>query len=167
MQLIHVVAMDNHRCIGKDNAMAWHIPEDFAHFRALTIDGVVIMGRKTFESIGRPLPKRTNIIISRNRDFVADGVSVVAGLTEALQLAKTLSNNNNKAFIIGGGEIYRQSLELADVLELTLVDTLIDGDTFYPAVSDDFVQTWQSDKKTDPVSGIGFRFVRYERDVSR
>lgn len=168
IKLVHVVAIDNNRCIGKDNQLAWHIPDDLQHFKRLTLNGVIIMGRKTFESLGRPLPKRTNIVITRNADYaVPSGVLTFGELEEAIAHGKTLAKNagQSQIFIIGGGELYRQSLPLADVLEITQVDLAIDGDTFYPELGDDFVETWHSPDYVDETSGTRFRFGRYERQV--
>lgn len=168
IKLVHVVAIDNNRCIGKDNQLAWHIPDDLQHFKRLTLNGVIIMGRKTFESLGRPLSKRTNIVITRNADYAApSGVLTFGELKEAIAHGKTLAQNagQQQIFIIGGGELYRQSLPLADVLEITQVDLAIDGDAFYPELGDDFVETWRSPDYVDETSGAHFRFGRYERQV--
>lgn len=164
ISLIQVVAFDNKNCIGKDNQLAWHIPEDLKHFKAITTGGVVVMGRKTFESLGRPLPNRTNWVITRDTAWTADGVKVAHSLERALELASD-DCHDGKLFIIGGGEIYRQSIDIADVLEITRVDLDIGGDAFYPAIPSDFTEVWRSGKQLDEKSGTAFEFVRYERII--
>lgn len=166
INIVHVVAIDQNRCIGKDNQLAWHIPADLKHFKTLTTGGIIVMGRKTFESLGRPLPNRTNIVITRDSAYsVPEGVLMFDSLDSGLQHAKTLAANANqdKVFIIGGGQLYEQSLVLADILEITYVDLAIDGDTFYPTLSDEFIKTWHSPNYVDETSGVGFRFERYQR----
>ncbi len=124
-----IVAMAKHRVIGKDNDMPWHLPADLQHFRQKTLDKPIIMGRKTYESIGRPLPKRHNIIVSRNSDYRAEGCDVVASLEEAVAVA----GNVEELFIIGGGFLYEQTINQADKLYLTFIDLEVDGDTLFPA----------------------------------
>lgn len=162
VELVQVVAFDRKHCIGKDNQLAWHIPEDLQHFKAITTGGVVMMGRKTFESIGKPLPNRTNWVITRDTNWTADGVKVAHSLEQAILLASldAQHTDKNKLFIIGGGEIYRQSIELADRLEITRVDLQIDGDAFYPSIPSDF-QLINSTTGTSEKTGIGFVFETY------
>lgn len=161
-QIVHVVAIDRHHCIGKDNGLAWHIPEDLKHFKEITTGGVVVMGRKTFLSIGKPLPNRTNWVVTRDTTWRADGVKVAHSLEQVLELAGD-DCTNGKLFIIGGGEIYRQSIDMADILEITEVDLDIKGDAFYPPIPSNFTEVWRSDKQTDEKSGVGFGFVRYQK----
>lgn len=123
-----IVAMAKHRVIGKDNDMPWHLPADLQHFRQKTLDKPIIMGRKTYESIGRPLPKRHNIIVSRNADYKVDGCDVVGSLDEAFIMA----GNVDELFIIGGGFLYEQTIDQADKLYLTFIDLAVDGDTLFP-----------------------------------
>lgn len=159
IQIVHVVAIDRKHCIGKDNQLAWHIPEDLKHFKEITTGGIVIMGRKTFESIGKPLPNRINWVITRDTAWTADGVKVAHSLEQALELASN-DCTNGKLFIIGGGEIYRQSIDIADVLEITRVDLNIGGDAFYPSIPSDFKLI-----KSEPnvsQEGIGFTFETYQ-----
>lgn len=165
IKIVHVVAHDQKRCIGKNNQLAWHIPADLQHFKDLTTGGVIVMGRKTFESLGRLLPKRIHHVITKDNAWTADGVTVAHDLTTALNNAKADAKrlNQTQIFIIGGGEIYRQSIDLADVLEITHVDLDVQGDAFYPDVPISFVQTWCSEKHTDE-NGVGFWFARYEKD---
>lgn len=165
MKIIHIAALDNKNCIGKNNQLAWHISEDLQHFKALTTGKAIIMGRKTFESLGRPLPNRHNIIITKNPNYQALGCAVVCSLEDAIKHAKTYAKqqNQDEIFIIGGGQIYQNSLNLADILELTHVDLDIGGDAFYPDFSTKFTQIWQSDMKHDKKTGIAFYFARYQK----
>ena len=165
IKIVHVVAMDNKRCIGKDNQLAWHIPADLAHFKNLTAGGVIVMGRKTFDSLGRLLPKRIHHVITRDTTWQHDGVTVAHDLDTAIKNAKADASalGMDKVFIIGGGEIYRQSLPMADILEITHVQLDVQGDTFYPALPDEFKKVWQSDKQTDEKSGVEFCFARYNK----
>ena len=127
-----VVAMNHQRVIGKDGALPWHIPEDLRHFRRLTTGHHIIMGRKTWDSIGRPLPKRTSVVITRNRDFRAEGAYVVHSIEDALAVAK----DDPCPMIIGGAAIYALALPLATVIHLTLVDVEVAGDVFFPELAD-------------------------------
>ena len=123
-----IVAMANNRVIGKDNQMPWHLPADLGHFKAVTLGKPIIMGRKTYESIGRPLPGRKNIVISRNADYRLEGCETVCSLEEALDLV----NDVEEVMIIGGGFLYAQTLPQADKLYLTFIDLDVDGDTWFP-----------------------------------
>lgn len=166
-KIVHVVAKDRQNCIGKDNNLAWHISADLKHFKKITERGVLVMGRKTFESLGRPLPGRTHHVITRDTTWTADGVVVAYDLAVAINNAKAdaVQLDKDRIFIIGGGEIYRQSLSMADILEITEVDLDVQGDTHYPTVTDDFCEVWRSDRQMDDKSGIGFEFVRYEKSI--
>lgn len=128
MILSLVAAMANNRVIGRDNDMPWHLPADLKHFKAVTLGKPVIMGRKTFESIGRPLPGRRNLVISRQADFSPQGVEVVSSLDAALAAAA----DADEVMVIGGGQIYRQALAVAQRLYLTFIDADIEGDTRFP-----------------------------------
>ena len=123
-----IAAMAGDRVIGKDNQMPWHLPADLRHFKAITLGKPVIMGRKTFQSIGKPLPGRKNIIVTRSADFAADDCEVVNTLDAALQAAGMV----DEVMIIGGANIYRQLLDRADRLYLTLIDLETDGDARFP-----------------------------------
>jgi len=123
-----IAAMAKNRIIGKENKMPWHLPADLAHFKAVTLGKPVIMGRKTYESIGRALPGRKNIIISRDRTYKAEGCESASSLEEALALV----DNVEEIMIIGGGHLYSQTIPLADKLYLTFIDLDIDGDTQFP-----------------------------------
>lgn len=141
IELVHVVAFDRQYCIGKDNQLAWHIPEDLKHFKDITSGGVIIMGRKTFESMGRALPNRINWVITRDKHWSAEGVKIAHSLQDALlqaQLDVANCEKNQSLFIIGGGEIFKSTLAIMDRLEITRVDLDVKGDTFYPSIPDDF-----------------------------
>ncbi len=118
------------RAIGKDNALLWHIPEDMRHFRELTTGHAVVMGENTFRSIGKPLPNRTNIVLSLDTELRLDGCIVAHSVEDALEQART--SESEEIFIIGGASIYRQFIPLADRLYLTLVEGEYEADTFFP-----------------------------------
>ncbi len=125
-----IAAIDKNRALGKDNKLLWHIPEDMKWFKSHTSGHPVIMGRKTYESIGRPLPNRLNIVISRNHAYQAPGCTVVETLEKGIDIA--IQNDDSEVFVIGGGTVYAQALPLADRLYLTIVDGLYHADTFFP-----------------------------------
>jgi len=147
------------RALGKDNRLLWQIPEDLKRFKALTSGHPVVMGRKTWDSLPekfRPLPNRTNIVVTRQDGFVAEGATVVHSLDEALAAA----GSADEIFIIGGGELYAAALPQADRLYLTLVDDDTEGDAFFPAY-DDF-NTILTDESAES-NGIRYRWVDLER----
>ncbi len=123
-----IAAMAKQRIIGKDNQMPWHLPADFAWFKRCTMGKLVVMGRKTYDSIGRPLPGRLNIVISRDESLVIEGVTMARSIAHALALAGDV----DEVMIIGGGSIYAECLPKADKLYLTFIDATIDGDTQFP-----------------------------------
>lgn len=131
-----IVAAARNGVIGKNNQLPWHLPQDLKYFRAMTTGKPVIMGRKTFESIGKPLPNRTNIVITRNTDWVHDGVLVANDLSQAVEKAKKVlmqqDNSELEAMIIGGAEIYKSALVIADRVYLTYIDRDVDGDARFP-----------------------------------
>lgn len=139
-----VVAAAENNAIGKNNQLLWHLPNDLKFFKNTTWAGVVIMGRKTFESVNKPLPGRLNIVVTGNKDWQADGVMVATNLQQSVELAT--KENFKKIFIIGGGEIYRQSMAIADTIYITRVHTQIDGDTFFPVID---TNEWQQKEKND------------------
>ncbi|TCN73181.1 dihydrofolate reductase [Acetobacteroides hydrogenigenes] len=155
-----VVAMASNNAIGKDNQLLWHITEDLKFFKALTQGGTVIMGRKTYESIGRPLPNRRNIVVSRSISQLDDRVELYHSLEDAVKAA----SSDERVFIIGGGEIYRQSLPMADTLYITHVDYPYEGDTFFPEVNYD---EWSVAERVDHERGAAFEhpfsFVTYKK----
>lgn len=128
-----IVAIDQNRVIGKNNDIPWRLPADLRYFKRRTVGSPIIMGRKNYESIGRPLPKRTNIIITRNKDYKVEGCEVVHSIEAALELGKSLKTE--WIFIIGGEDIYAQTMEQWDRLYLTQVDTKVEGgDRFFPKI---------------------------------
>lgn len=128
-----IAAIGTNRELGKNNKLLWHIPEDFARFKKLTLDHPVIMGRTTYESIGKPLSGRLNIIVTRNKDYKVEGCTVVNSLEEAIEKAK--EKDSVEIFIIGGGQIYEQGIKFADKLYLTIVKGTFTADTFFPDYS--------------------------------
>ena len=155
-EIIIIAAVAKNRVIGKDNTLIWNIPEDMAHFKALTSGQTVVMGRKTWESLPplfRPLPGRRNIVISRQADYVAPVADVAGSLENALKLASTAAS----IFIIGGEQIYAQAMTLADRLEITEVDLEPEGDAWFPELS---TVDW---KKTSNLKSAGYAFVTYQR----
>jgi len=144
-----IVVIGKNRELGKGNKLLWHIPEDMAWFREKTMGHPVIMGRKTFASIGRPLPNRVNIVITRDPLFQAEGVTIVHSLEEAIE--KTKETKNDEIFIIGGANLYEQAILIADKLYVTEVDALRpDADTFFPKYKSRF--TKEEFTKTIPSS---------------
>ncbi len=135
MKVAAVVAMSRNRVIGKNNSLPWYLSDDLKLFKRLTLDKHIIMGRKCFESIGNPLPKRTNIVVTRNPYYVASNVLVVGSLEEALSIA--FDHGENEAMIIGGGEIYALALPYIDQIHVTEVHAEIEGDTFFPRLNPD------------------------------
>ncbi len=130
-----IVAMGKNRLIGGDNKLLWNIPGELKRFKEITTGHPIIMGRKTHESIGRVLPNRTNIIITRDPDYKVEGTIVVHSLEEALEKAKA-APGNDEIFVIGGGQIYAQALPLADRLYVTIVEGEYQGDTYFPDYSE-------------------------------
>ncbi len=129
-RVVLVAAVADNGVIGVDGRLPWHLPDDLAHFKRVTTGNVVIMGRRTFESIGRPLPRRTNIVVTRQPDWSAEGVVTAASLPEALEVAEEYDGD---AMVIGGGEIYALAMPLADRQVLTEVHVSPEGDAHYPA----------------------------------
>lgn len=154
MSTVIVAAVARNRVIGADNALPWSIPEDMARFRELTMGGALIMGRETFESIGRPLPGRVTIVLTRRPDWSHQGVEVAHSLDRALEIA---ASQGVDAFVSGGADVYRAALEMADRMELTEVDEEPAGDTLFPEVD------WSQWQEVSRVDHPGFSFVRYDR----
>ncbi len=132
-----IAAMSRNLVIGKDNKMLWHIPEDFKHFKNTTMGKPVIMGRKTYESLGKPLPGRTNIVITSKPDQVQGDVIVVAAIEDAIAQAKQIAveTNVDEIFIIGGGQIYEAAMPVTDRIYLTVINQDYEGDTFFPKIN--------------------------------
>ena len=165
LEVVHVVAMDQQRCIGKGNDLPWHIPADLKHFKAITQGGVVVMGRKTLESMGRTLPKRVNWVITRDPDWSFEGTKVAYSIEDALSQAVAdvqTSEKPESIFIIGGGEIFKQTMNIADRLELTHVELDVQGDAYYPEIPAEFKKV-RSEKQQDENTGIVFEFATYTK----
>tara|TARA_R110002110_G_scaffold205066_7_gene416921 strand:- start:44413 stop:44919 length:507 start_codon:yes stop_codon:yes gene_type:complete len=166
VQLAIMVAVADNGVIGRDNALPWHLPEDLRYFKRVTMGKPIIMGRKTFESIGRPLPGRSNIVVTRNPHYQREGVMVVASLDAALQLAARIAAQDGvtEMVCIGGAEIYAAALPLAQRLYLTQVHADVDGDAFLPDID---WQLWQQSSRdsytASPGNPFDYSFVTFER----
>lgn len=154
-----IVAMDDDRGIGKDGAIPWHIPADLKRFKALTTGHPIVMGRKTWESIGRPLPERTNIVITRDSKFTAEGCVVTHSLDGAI-VAAADAPGADEIFIIGGAEIYALALPQTERIYLTHVSGKFEADTFFPTFAESFHEVRSETLDAD---GKTVRFVDYER----
>lgn len=166
MKLSIIVATAEKGVIGKDNQLIWHLPEDLKMFRRLTTGHVIIMGRKTFESIGKPLPNRTSIIISRNTDYLVDGCIVVGSLEEAIEKAKEIETE--EAFIIGGAQIYALALDMADTVYLTQVHYNFEGDAFFPVLDTNiWTETERKSFQPDEKHAYAFDFVTLEKRTDK
>jgi dihydrofolate reductase len=155
-----VVAMARNRVIGRNNALPWHLPADFAHFKKVTMGHPIVMGRRTYESIGKPLPGRENIVVTRNRDFAAPGCTVVGSLDAAWKAA----GDADEVCVIGGTSLFREALPLADVIHLTEVEAEVEGDTYFP----DFDRSqWKESEVgrhgVDERHAYPFRILRLDR----
>lgn len=161
MILTLIAAMGNNRVIGNQGKIPWHLPEDMAHFKENTLGHAIIMGRKTFDSIGKALPGRKNIVISRNSSWKKEGVIMAHSLEEALSLC----HSDNEVFIIGGAEIYTQAYPQAHRLLLTFIEHDFDGDTFFPdfPFEKDFYIVEKSRILRSEKEGLPYRFVTMER----
>jgi len=153
-----IVATDSKHGIGINNTLPWHLPEDLAHFKRTTSGHPIIMGRKTFDSIGRPLPNRRNIVITRNPEWSHAGVETVSSLQEAAALVADAD-----AFIIGGAQIYAESLPLATRLIVTEIDKSFDCDAFFPAIDPQLWQETERQQQRAETQGFDYAFVTYER----
>ncbi|MBK8194599.1 MAG: dihydrofolate reductase [Lewinellaceae bacterium] len=162
MLVSSIVATAKNNVIGKNNQIPWYLPADLAYFKRTTLDHHVLMGRNCFQSIGRPLPKRTNIVITRDPFFTAEGVLVAHSIEEALGIA--FDNGEQEAFIIGGGAIYRESMDLWDRVYLTEVDLTVEGDVFFPELATgDWRETWREHHEPDAKNEWAYTFRILER----
>lgn len=152
--------MADNRAIGKDNELLWHLPDDFKHFKAITMAKPILMGRKTYQSIGRPLPGRKNIVVTRDLTFTADGVLVVNSIDAALDAVK----EDAEVMVIGGASFYQQMLPLADRLYVTHVHHHFDADTFFPEIdADQWRVVEQTEHAADERHAYSFSFVEYQK----
>lgn len=157
-----IVAHDPNRVIGFENKMPWYIPGDLAYFKKTTMDKAIVMGRNTFESIGRVLPGRKNIIVSRNPDYKIEGAEVMTDLVEAIEIA---SAHHEEVMVIGGEQIFRAVLPKADRLYITFIQQSFEGDTYFPPYGDDWVLVETTEDMKTP-DGITYAYLVYERKVS-
>ncbi len=162
MKLSLIVAVAENGVIGHNNQLIWHLPNDLKQFKRLTTGHCIIMGRKTFDSIGKPLPNRTSIIISRNTDFQIEGCITVNSLENAIMEAKKIENE--EAFVIGGAEIYRLSLPIVDKIYLTEVHYAYEGDTFFPKIDKTiWKETHRENFEIDEKHSVKYSFVEMEK----
>ncbi len=157
-----VVAVDAHNGIGINNQLPWHLPEDLAHFKRTTSGHPIIMGRKTFDSIGRPLPNRRNIVITRNAEWQHDGVEAVTSIAAATELV-----GDAPAFIIGGGQIFADTMSVADRLIVTHIAKTFDCDAFFPAIDPAIWQETARESHHSDAAGFDYAYVTYDRSAPK
>ncbi|WP_396588329.1 dihydrofolate reductase [Bermanella sp. R86510] len=166
MKLALMAALAENRVVGINNSLPWHLPEDLKYFKRTTSGKAIIMGRKTYESIGRPLPNRTNIVISRNPNFIAEGTKVVQTLEQAIELARHVNEINgvDEVVVIGGATIYELALPLVDRLYMTHVHAEVEGDAYFPEVDYSlFREVERDDFNKDERNPYDYSFVVYDR----
>lgn len=155
-----IAAIADNNALGKDNQLIWHLPADLKRFKQVTLNHHIIMGRKTFESLGKPLPNRTSIIITRNKNYKVEGCIVVNSLDEALKVAEKDEN----PYILGGAEIYKQAIAIADKLDLTFVHDTFEADAFFPTID---TSIWKESSrqhfKADEKNIYDYSFVTFDR----
>jgi dihydrofolate reductase len=157
-----LVAFDENRVIGKNNTLIWHLPADLKRFKSLTTGHVIIMGRKTFESIGKPLPNRTTIVISRQADLQIEGVIIAHSVEEAILKAKSISRED--IFIVGGAEIYTLSLALADQILVTQLHDIFEGDAYFPEIPMETFEVTEKERGiTDEKNAYQYSYITYTR----
>ena len=155
-----IAAIAKNNALGKDNKLIWYLPADLKRFKKVTLGHHIIMGRKTFESLGKPLPNRTTIIITRNKNFTQHGCIVVNSLNEAIEATKEDEN----PYILGGAEIYKQALNIADKLDLTFVHQNFEADVFFPEIDFNiWKETSREDFNSDEKNKFNYSFVTYLR----
>ncbi|MDB5118522.1 MAG: dfrA [Mucilaginibacter sp.] len=154
-----VVAISQNHAIGKDNKLLWYLPNDLKHFKAITSGHTVIMGRKTYDSVGKPLPNRRNIIITR-QNITIEGCEVVNSIDAALALCR----DEAEVFIVGGAEIYKQAMQLTDRIYLTIVHKEFDGDSYFPEIkATEWKETEREDYQPDEKNNLPYSFITLER----
>ncbi len=155
-----IAAIADNNALGKDNQLIWHLPADLKRFKQVTLNHHIIMGRKTFESLGKPLPNRTSIIITRNKNYKVAGCILVNSLEEALKAAEKDEN----PYILGGAEIYKQAIEIADKLDITFVHHNFEADAFFPKIDTTiWKETSRQDFKADDKNKYDYSFVSFEK----
>lgn len=163
MRLSAIVAMAANRVIGAGNQLPWRLSADLARFKRLTMGHTLVLGRKTYESIGRPLPGRTFIVVTRQRDYAPAGVTVAHSVDEALALAR--ARGDDEVFIAGGADIYAQTMDRIDRLYLTRIERDVPGDTYFPEVD---LSGWRLvEEERHPEGDLPFAFLTYERPAQR
>ena len=154
-----VVAISENHVIGKDNKLLWYLPNDLKHFKVITTDHTIIMGRKTYDSVGKPLPKRRNIIVTR-QDITIEGCEVVNSIEAALALCA----NEEEVFIVGGAEIYKLAMPLTNRIYLTIVHKQFDGDSFFPEINkQEWKEVSREDHQPDEKNSLPYSFITLER----
>jgi len=161
MKISIIVAFDENRLIGKNNGLPWHLPADLKHFKTITMNHHMIMGRKTYDSIGKPLPGRVSVVITRQKGLQIEGCIVVNSLAEALVFCK----GQEEVFIIGGAQIFNEAMDLATDLYVTQIHHRFDGDTYYPEIStkDWIEESWEK-IKSDEKNKWDYSFIKYRRN---
>jgi dihydrofolate reductase len=157
-----IAAVSENNALGKENKLLWHLPADLKRLKSLTMGHHLIMGRKTFESLGKPLPGRTHVIISRQKNYQPDGVTVVDSLEKAIEFAK----HDDQAFVFGGGEIYRLALPFVKKIYLTRVKALFEGDTYFPElISDEWKMVKCESYLPDEKNLFYYSFEEYNKAI--
>lgn len=160
MILSIIVIFDEHRLIGRDNGLPWHLPADLKHFKSITMGHSMIMGRKTFESIGKPLPGRQSVVITRKKGYQPDGTAVVNSLEGAMQLCAS----EEEVFVIGGAQIFEQALPLASKLYITQIHHVFEGDTFFPEIQQEhWEMISKEDYEPDEKNPWAYSFLSYRK----
>ncbi|OOG24784.1 dihydrofolate reductase [Thioalkalivibrio denitrificans] len=160
MKLSLIVAVDRNNLIGRNNQLPWHLPADLAFFKRTTMGAPMLMGRKTWESIGRPLPGRTSIVITRDPDYRAEGAIVVHSIDEALRAAGEAS----ELFVIGGAKLYKDALQRADRIYLTRIDHAFEGDTWFPEIGPEWKEVHREEHAPDEKNPYPYAFITLDRN---
>lgn len=159
--IITIAAVAENNVIGNKNKLIWHLPKDLKRFKSLTTGHPIIMGRNTFESIGKPLPNRTTIVVTNNKDQKFENVLTASSLEEAFSMAQKI---NQKIFVVGGGQIYKNALEFSDVLEITEVHKSFEGDVFFPEIDkNNWKEIRRENHSKDENHEFDYSFVTYEK----
>jgi dihydrofolate reductase len=166
IKLSVIVAVAENRVVGKNNALPWHLSEDLQYFKRTTLGKPIVMGRKTFESIGRPLPGRTNIVVSRNPDYFAEGIKIVSSLEQALQLAQDIAliDDTRELMVIGGAAVYAAAIPVADRLYVTEIHAAVEGDAYLPSIKwSNWVESSRERHRAIAPNPYDYSFVVYDR----
>lgn len=159
LSISFIVAMDIQQAIGLGNALPWRLPADLAYFKKTTMDHTILMGRKTYESIGKPLPNRTNVILTQNKEFEAEGCIIVHSVEEAIEMAK-----NQEVFVIGGAEVFELFMPVVERLYITLIEHEFEADTFFPEFDvEDWVLNSSEDGIKDAKNPYEYSFLVYDK----